>query len=152
VIGAGADVHNAAMNRSILRILAACLVLLLGVACSSGPGARNPRDEVLYAYNGVIRWNDFDRAIGFIEPLTLAEHPIEPLDLERMKQFQVTGYDVRTVSEPTEGEYLQVVEIKIINKHTQVERIITDHQQWRWDEESARWWLVSGLPDFTAPH
>lgn len=141
------------MKTASLRFLAASLVLLLGlVACGGGPGARSPRDEVLYSYQGVIRWNDFDRAVGFIEPQALSEHPIDPLDLERMKQFQVTSYDVRTINEPVEGEMLQVVEIKVINKHTQVERTIIDHQQWRWDPATERWWLVSGLPDFTTPH
>ena len=80
------------------------------------------------------------------------KRPIEMTDAERerYRQFQVSGYEVKSAREPAEGEYEQVVEIRVVNRHTQVEKIITDRQRWRWDPESKRWWLASGLPDLDA--
>jgi len=134
-----------------LRALAVAFVLLLVAACAGGGSNRNPRDQMLYAYVSAIRWSDFDRAVGFIDPLTLATDPIDPLELERLKQYQVSGYEVRTQSEPSEGQYLQVVEIRAVNRNTQEEKTFTEHEQWRWDEEGQRWWLVSGLPKLSEP-
>jgi len=39
-----------------------------------------------------------------------------------------------------------------VNRNTQVEKVITDIQLWRWDDEAGRWWLASGLPDLDATH
>ena len=105
---------------------------------------------MLYQYVSAVRWSDFDRAVGFIDPKVLEAEPLDPLELERLKQYQVSGYEVRTSSEPAELEYEQVVEIRLVNRHTQAEKVIIDRQHWRWDAESKRWWLVSGLPDLTA--
>jgi hypothetical protein len=44
----------------------------------------------------------------------------------------------------------QVVEIRLVNVNTQVERTIVDHQRWTFDPANKVWWLVSGLPDFNA--
>ena len=128
------------------RAVAVVLMLVLA-ACGGMGGKRTPRDAMLYEYVSAVRWSDFDRALGFVDPLTLATDPVDSIELERFKQFQVTGYDVRTSSEPAEGRYEQVVEIRMVNKHTQAEKMLLDRQVWRWDEEGGRWWLVSGLPN-----
>jgi hypothetical protein len=121
--------------------------MLVLTACGSVGGKRSPRDAMLYEYVSTIRWSDFDRAVGFVDPKTLEADPIESIELERYKQFQVTGYQVRTGVEPVQGRYEQVVEIRMINRHTQAEKMLLDRQVWRWDEEAGRWWLSSGLPN-----
>ena len=137
------------MNRFPLRATAVLLLLALA-ACGSMNTKRSPRDAMLYQYVSAIRWSDFDRAVGFIDPKVLEAEPLDPLELERLKQYQVSGYEVRTSSEPAELEYEQVVEIRLVNRHTQAEKVIIDRQHWRYDAETKRWWLVSGLPDLTA--
>jgi hypothetical protein len=134
------------MNSFPVRALAVVLMLVLA-ACGGVAGKRSPRDAMLYEYVSAVRWSDFDRALGFVDPLTLATDPVDSIELERFKQFQVTGYDVRTSSEPAEGRYEQIVEIRMVNKHTQAEKMLLDRQVWRWDETGGRWWLVSGLPN-----
>ncbi len=138
--------HNAAMKTIPMRTVTLVLLLLL-TACAAYEAKRTPRDEMLYEYVSTIRWSDFDRALGFIEPEVLERNPIDSITMERYKQFQVTGYDVRTGHEPEVGHYMQVVEIRMVNKHTQAEKKLIDHQTWQWDEEAGRWWLTSGLPD-----
>jgi hypothetical protein len=49
-----------------------------------------------------------------------------------------------------DGSMEQIVEIRLINRNTQAERIVTDVQIWRWDEKAKRWWLTTGLPSFAA--
>ena len=137
------------MSRFPTRAIAVLLLLALA-ACGSMNTKRNPRDAMLYQYVSAIRWSDFDRAVGFIDPKVLEAEPLDPIELERLKQYQVSGYEVRTSSEPAEHEYEQVVEIRLVNRHTQAEKVILDRQHWRYDAETKRWWLVSGLPDLTA--
>jgi len=138
------------MNSKPLRVFAPVLALLLLTACGSMGAQRNPRDQALYSYVSAVRWSDFNAALAFVDPETLRTRPVTDLESERYKQFQVAGYEVKSASEPGEGQYEQVVELRLVNKNTQVERIITDRQQWRWDAQAKRWWLVSGLPDLDA--
>jgi hypothetical protein len=145
-------VHNAAMKRPLVLLVS----LLLMLACASdGAMARNrssnkARDRALYDYASTIHWNEFDKAVAYLDPLWLADHPLTELDMDRYKQVQITGYDVRTAELEPDGSYDQVVEIRLINIYTQVERVITDHQHWRWDAKSKHWWLTTGLPDITS--
>ncbi len=126
------------------------LALVLVLAACASSGQRSPRDQMLYDYVSAVRWSDFDAAARFLDPQLLEREPMTDLDRERYRQFQVSGYDVKSASEPTEGEYQQVVEIRVINRHTQIEKVLTDRQRWRWDPEAKRWWLASGLPDLDA--
>ncbi len=138
------------MNSKPLRVFAPVMALLLLTACGSMGAQRNPRDQALYSYVSAVRWSDFNAALAFVDPETLRTRPMTDLESERYKQFQVAGYEVKSASEPGEGRYEQVVELRLVNKNTQVERIITDRQQWRWDAQAKRWWLASGLPDLDA--
>lgn len=133
------------MNTPFARITALALALVLA-GCGAVDTKRSPREEALYNYVSAIRWSDFDAAVGFIDPLTLETDPISDIDRERYKQFQVTGYEVRSVKQLSPEEMEQVVEIRVVNRNTLVEKVTTDRQRWRWDEEAKRWWLVSGLP------
>lgn len=134
------------MKTPAIRLLAALLVLLLVAACGSTGGQRSPRDVTLYSYVSAVRWGEFPAALTFVDPAVLEASPITDLEMERYKQFQVAGYEVKSVNEASETLYEQVVEIRLVNRNTQVERIVTDRQAWRWDSEAKRWWLMTGLP------
>ena len=138
------------MSRFPTRAIVLVLLALLLAACAGYNAKRSPRDQMLYEYVGVLRWSDFDRALGFLDPLSLEVDPLDPIEFERLKQYQVTGYDVRTSNEVSEDQYEQVVEIRFVNRHTQAERSVMDRQTWRWDPVAERWWLSSGLPDLRA--
>jgi hypothetical protein len=133
--------------RAVAALFAVALCALL--AACGGSSKRSPLEEALYHYTSAIRWSEFDKALSFVDPQVLAQRTPSDLEMERYKQYQVSGYDVRRTNTPEEGSYEQTVEIRLVNRHTQVERIITDHQRWRWDKEAKRWWLVSGLPDIS---
>ena len=129
------------------RLLLITLLAFLS-ACATQTRKREI-DITLENYAALIRWSDFETALSYVDPETLSKRPISRLDLERYAQVQVSGYrDSAPVSGP-DGKVRQVVEIRLYNRNTAVERTIIDRQTWRFDETAKRWWLESGLPDIT---
>ena len=129
-------------------LLSACLLVL--VACGGMPTTGAARDNMLTDYGAAIRWNEFDKAQDYIDPAIRQQQPMSDLETERLKQIQVTGYEVKTRDVAADGSIEQTVEIRVVNRNTQIERIVTDRQAWRRDATGKRYWLVSGLPDFSA--
>jgi hypothetical protein len=135
------------MNRRALPVLLLAFVLALLAACGGTGGTK--RTDAMTEYAAAVRWNDFDAAWAFVDPAVRVERPLSDVERERFRQIQVTGYDLRSRTVSPDGLLLeQVVEIRLVNRHTQVERVMTDHQRWTYDAEAKRWWLTSGLPDF----
>jgi hypothetical protein len=123
-------------------------VALLAVACATTTGIDNSRADTLKQYEAMIRWSEWDGAINFLAPEYLEEHPISRLDLERLRLFRVTAYNVRSTQLYDDGLAMtQVVELRLFLKSQAVERTVMDQQLWRYDEETERWLLHSGLPD-----
>jgi len=129
-------------------LLIACLLVL--VACGGMPTTGAARDNMLTDYGAAIRWNEFDKAQDYIDPAIRQQQPMSELETERLKQIQVTGYEVKTRDVAADGSIVQTVEIRVVNRNTQIERIVTDRQTWRRDATGKQYWLVSGLPDFSA--
>ena len=135
------------MNLRALPVLLLALVLALLAACGGTGGTK--RTDAMTEYEAAVRWNEFDDAWAFVDPAVRAERPLSDLERERFRQIQVTGYSLRNRTITPDGLTLeQAVEIRLVNRHTQVERVITDHQSWKYDPEAKRWWLTSGLPNF----
>ena len=124
------------------------LVSLLALAgCPNGTRPPKP-DSLLTDYGVAIRWNEFDDALDFVDPEQRAAQPLTDLERERFKQIQVTGYEVKDRDVAADGSVEQTVEIRLVNRNTQIERSFIDHQRWRYDPATKRLWLTSGLPDF----
>lgn len=133
----------------ILRTFVLIALTALLTAC---PKTKEETDlsDTLLQYDTVVRWAQWDAAVDFIAPDYLEENPVTRLDLDRLRLFRVTQYTVRSAVPFDEGKGLiQVVEIKMFNKNQARERVIIDEQEWKYDEESERWQLHSGLPDPT---
>jgi len=134
-----------------LRTWAVMLVVaaLTLAACSSNQVEKS-RSEAFKQYETIIRWSQWDAAADFIAPEYQEEHPITRLDMDRLRLFKVTTYNIRSTGIFDEGMTArQTVEIKMFNTHQAVERTIIDEQEWRWNEDAQRWLLHSGLPDPT---
>lgn len=127
-----------------------CTIIMLAllVGCSGKQGDTRKLDAALYSYAGTIRWGDLAGAMAFVDPDLREKLQPSALQLRRMEQLQVTGYYVQAKTPVSAGELLQVVEIRVANKHSLVERAVIDRQVWRWDEEEKAWWLTSALPEF----
>jgi hypothetical protein len=123
---------------------------ILMASCASTGKLDKSRGETLQQYENIIRWSQWDGAVNFIAPEFLEEHPISRLDLERLRLFRVTAYIIRSTQVYDEGMTMtQVVEIRLFHKTQAVERSVTDEQLWRYDNDTERWLLHSGLPDPT---
>ena len=129
-------------------LLSACLLVL--VACEGMPTSGAARDNMLTDYGAAIRWNEFEKAQDYVDPAVRQQQPMSELETERLKQIQVTGYEVKTRDISADGSIEQTVEIRVVNRNTQIERIVTDRQTWRRDATGKGYWLLSGLPDFSA--
>ena len=131
-------------------MLLAVLALLL--AFTGDALARRGKMDLLqanqYAWSGAIRWGDFEGALSLVEPGYREAHPITDLELKRYEQVQITAYRERnSTADKKGGVAMRDVEIGVVNRHTQAERTVRYREEWRWDEASKNWWLMTGLPD-----
>ena len=129
-------------------LVSLALIVLLG-ACATKGGDNIKLDAALFNYAGAIRFSDIERAYEFIDPKLRAEKPMSRLEWERFAQVQFTGYLVKGKEPAGQGEVRQLVEVRLINRHTQVERTLMVRELWRWDAEAKQWWLTTGLPDIS---
>lgn len=135
--------------RSAAR-LAALLVLAALAACQSGVGTKpDALDRTLYDYSGAIRWNNFEVAYESIDPELRKARPLTDFELERLKQVQITRYDVVANTTLPDGRVAREVELGVVNRHTQAERTVRVRELWRYDETAQRWWQTEGLPDLS---
>lgn len=148
VARAGLMGKNPRMATSFLRIALAAAVMLL-VACAGNPRLASP-DDTFYNYAGTLRWSGFEQALEFVDPLTREADPPTALELERYRQVEVKGYQVVRATALSEQRIQREVEISLVNRHTQRERVLRHTEVWRLDADARRWWLASGLPDITA--
>lgn len=132
-----------------LVLFAALCALLSSCATEKMRSKETVLTETLRSYAATIRWGEYDQAIGFIDPKILSEHPLTSLEIERLKQVRVSGYDEMPAVPVGDDEVQQTVKIDLLNVNTQVARSIVDHQTWKYDATAKRWWLVSGLPDIS---
>ena len=129
-------------------------LLILGMATllTACPQTKEDKSlpETLTQYETIVRWAQWDAAVNFVSTEYQQENPITRLDLDRLRLFRVTQYLVRSSTPIDEGNGLiQVVEIRMFNKNQARERSIIDEQYWKYNAETERWKLHSGLPDPT---
>lgn len=135
----------------LFRIFPIVLLLVLLVACGGVGSRQDLRDITLSAYAGAIRWGHIDDALGMVDPDYASEHPMSALARARFDQVEFTGYQVKGTQMLSETELVRMVEIRLVNRHTLVERTVQEREHWRWDEATGRWWLTTGLPDISSP-
>jgi len=130
------------------KIVVAAIVCSLLIACSNQRMSKKKAlDYNLYQYAKVIRWADYNTALTFLSPHIDKAHNPSILEIERLKQFNVSSYVAAPIKPGfSENEIIQDVQIKLYNLHTKRERVVVDRQVWEYDDEAKTWWLTSGLP------
>ncbi|HRQ65239.1 MAG TPA: hypothetical protein PKZ76_10320 [Xanthomonadaceae bacterium] len=134
------------MWRSLSIVVATVLV----AGCPQQTREAKMLDETLVLHAQEVRWGGFERSLEFMDPRLLAERPPRTIDLERYRQVVISGFRPRGQPVMVGDQATYVVDIEIYNRHTLATRTIVDRQQWRFDPELKRWWLVSPLPDLQA--
>ncbi len=142
------------MTQSIQKCFIILFAVLAMLICSP-VDAKSKRTQIKkfeiaqMKYASSIRWNEFEMAWGYVDPEYRNVNPLTDLEIERLKQIQVVGYTEKTMDVLENGNVEIRVEIRLVNRNTQAERVMVDTQVWRWDVEGKRWWLTTGLPDFS---
>lgn len=129
----------------ITKTLFITLILVLA-ACS--PPKKENFNNTMTNIEQLTRWNEFAGIVNMIDPEYLKDNPVSDLDIERLKQFRISGYTVtQKQMGADEKSYRQTVMLKMYSIHNPVERQTRWNQEWRFNEETNRWTLFSGLPD-----
>lgn len=123
------------------------LIVLAVTGCASESRKSKSLEASLYAYAGAVRWGEFDRAWEMVDPTVRREHPLSSLEWSRFAQVQITSYKVQSSGPTPEGDLQQFVQIGVVSRLSQAERVVAVIELWHWDEEAKRWWLRSGFPD-----
>ncbi|HVI54481.1 MAG TPA: hypothetical protein VM621_05445 [Luteibacter sp.] len=132
-----------------IALLAPALFVTLLSGCAS-----DVRNEALTrttnGYASSVRWNDWESAQSFLDKDYVVEHPLNSVEQGRLGQLRVTGYDDGAGPRADgEDDAVQIVQINVVNINTQAERTVIDRQRWHYDREKKKWWLMTGLPDFS---
>ena len=136
--------------RSGLNLLAVLMLALMVVAPAGAFGKRKKGSQleaVQTAYAAAIRWGEFEQAWEFLDPAYREAHPMTELGFERYKQIEISGYTDRGSVSAADGSVVRNIELRVINRHTMAERSLRYREQWRWDPQAKRWWMLRGLPD-----
>ena len=139
------------MQRRLFPWLIALPLLLAAMSLqAAGPGRaqRAKLAQTQAAYVAAVRWSDFEAAWQLVDPELRAGQPLTELELERYRQLQVSSYREGGNGELEDGTVVRTVEIGVVNRHTQAERMVRYQEHWRWDPQAKRWWQAAGLPDF----
>ena len=134
------------MFNKALFLALSLAIMPAAVASKTSSSIEKKLQASLKTYELAVRWNDFDAASKSLDPLTLQGEPFSEQDEAYYKVFQITGYTSKSSAMSEDLIYTQRVELRIVDQETQVERIKTDRQSWRYDAAAKRWWLTSGLP------
>ncbi|MCF6226097.1 MAG: hypothetical protein L3J22_07335 [Xanthomonadales bacterium] len=131
----------------LLKLLLITLILALA-ACS--PPKKENFDSSMTTIEQLTRWNEFAGIVNMIDPEYLEDNPVSDLDVERLKQFRTSSYTVtQKQMSADEKSYRQTVVLKMYSVHNPVERQIRWQQEWRFNKETNRWTMFSGLPDLS---
>ena len=136
------------MRKLTILLLSAVLVLLGGMPRAEAGGSSRKLEQVQTVYSSSMRWSDYEAAWQMVDPEVRAAKPLTDLELERYRQLQVSSYREGGNAELEDGTVVRPVEVGVINRHTQAERVVRYQERWRWDPDTKRWWQMAGLPDF----
>ena len=130
------------------RSLSLLLIVLLLAGCASVEERKKSISfqSTTRAYEGSIRWSDFETAAGFINREKVTDPGPDP---ELLKRIHVTSYQVISTTGAPDGSGAQlVVEIRYYDEQRMSEVKLTDRQTWEYDAEAEAWYLASPLPAF----
>ena len=103
-------------------------------------------DDTARAYLRAIRWGDYQSADAFKK---MQGPDTEITDFENLRQIRVTAYTVlKTILSEDKSTIVRVVNFQYYRITDAMVKNLIDRQRWEYDEDTNRWFLTSGLPDF----
>lgn len=125
--------------------LALFAALLPGCSTSSGPMLYAKMDDAIDRYNGALRFGEFEKAQDMQQPAKRKR-----LDLAWLKNIHISSVDIVRRKPPplSGGVYELTAQIHYFIESEAIEKTITDHQVWRYDENTDAIMLETEMPDF----
>lgn len=124
------------------------LLSLLVVGCASVKEMKqmDKFEQSSHAYELAIRWSDFEMASSFIKD---QEDPNLAAQIEHLKQYQVTSYEVkRFLPSAEKTQVLIFADVQYFKRDSLIVKNYSHRQLWHFDPDKKSWYLTSGLPDF----
>lgn len=133
------------MSKQIfLPVIAFYLSLLTG--CSSISNEVRNLESTMLLYERSLRWQEYNLALAVHKD---AKKNFSERELDRLKQFRITGYDV--IYSNINGEQRkaeQVVELKYYRADYAIVKKKTLKLNWEYNETNERWYLTNPFPTF----
>ncbi len=131
-----------------LRLLFSCLSILMVLSGCAGLVAGNRGqnfDLQMLGYERAIRWGEFQMADSFRLPTTGDPQT----DFSAYEGIRVTAYEVlRTTFSDNAEKAQRTVSIQYFRESSPAVRKITDNQEWEYNADLERWFLLTALPQF----
>ncbi|MFO8086115.1 MAG: hypothetical protein R6U27_17535 [Desulfobacterales bacterium] len=127
--------------------LSAILMIAAAFGCSKivDLKQKDTFSQVSEAYRKAILWSDFGYASTFVKKDHQNSYQLD----STYQNIKVTGYDeIHAMVNTDISRIEQTVHIHYYRIDQMVEKRITDHPVWQWDEKAGNWHLISGLPCF----
>ena len=134
--------------RTLTTLLLSVVFALACLPHAEAAGSARKLEQAQTVYASAMRWSDYEAAWQMVDPEVRAAQPLTDLELERYRQLQVSSYREGGNGEMDDGTVVRSVEIGVVNRHTQAERMLRYQERWRWDPKAKRRWQMAGLPDF----
>jgi hypothetical protein len=133
--------------RFALRLgMALALAVLAGCATTGRADRNEALREAQYTWSAAIRWGDFEGAWTMVDPAYREAHPLSPMELARYGEIQLSSYTEVGATVRADSAS-RMIQIGVVNRHTQVAREARYVEQWHYDAATEHWWVTSGLPD-----
>jgi hypothetical protein len=127
------------------RLLLLIPLLLTGCAYFSAQSRMQQFDDLARAYAKAMAWSNFETAYSATQ--SAAKAP--PADAAVFQNIKVTSYDLAAQKvAPDSRTVRRVVQIRYVHTSHMVERSLTVEEEWKYSDESKRWVLESGFPQF----
>ena len=120
-------------------------LLVIGCASVTEMNKMGKFEQTSHSYELAIRWSDFEMASSFIKD---QENPDIAAQIEHLKQFQVTAYEVkRFLPSADKNQVLVFASVQYFKRDSLIVNSYSHRQIWHFDPDKEGWYLTSGLPD-----
>lgn len=123
------------------------LISLLVTGCASVSEMRriDQFEQIAHAYELAIRWSDFETASSYLKD---QENPALPAQIEHLKQYQVTSYEVKQfLPSADKSQVIVFANVQYFSKSGLIVKNYSHRQLWKYDPEKETWFLTSGMPE-----
>ena len=127
------------------RSLVLFAVLLSGCAYIETNSRMQQFDDLQRSYARAMTWSNLDAAYS----ATRAAEKMAQADGAAFQDIKITSYEVASQKVEESGKTIRrIAQIRYVHTERMIERKLTVEEEWKYSEDSKRWILESGFPQF----